>query len=281
MIDSPNELICRGSIPGDEETKEKFFHRISVSRKVVHNLPVELDFPLPTTKAIPKHHWDWAGKEIEQVYGIYPQDILAFYDNRKLNLWQGGATWIIDSPKCRFSFIRLKKILKKRKLLSLYSKEEILAHEAIHAIRCGFSDSPYEELFAYLVSGSFFRRIFGPILQKPRDAYIFLLPFAFLPLTPLLPPIYFSLFLSSTLLLVTLALFRLLFLRIRFFKCMRTLQKWTKSQKQALQLMLAMSGKEITLLSKCRSEEIPKKLKSMVGSFRWAFSFQRYFEKEK
>jgi hypothetical protein len=55
--------------------------------------------------------------------------------------------------------------------LGIYSREEILAHEAVHGARSGFDENRCEEFFAYMTSEKKWRRVLGPILQRPWEVW--------------------------------------------------------------------------------------------------------------
>jgi hypothetical protein len=106
------------------------------------------------------------------MFHVKPLYICAFYSNRSLTPWQGAASWI--EGRALIS-IQLRKALQKGSYLGLYSREEILAHEAVHAARSGFNESRFEEFFAYMTSQKKWRRVLGPILHRPWEAWPFLL----------------------------------------------------------------------------------------------------------
>jgi hypothetical protein len=150
-----------GFIPGPGENEESFLARVERAKNNFQK-----------GGWIPPAHWDWVREYLEQMYNVKPLYICAFYSNQSLAPWQGAAAWIDGRT---LSSIQLRTGLKKGTYLGIYSREEILAHEAVHAVRSGFNENRYEEFFAYMTSEKRWRRVLGPILQRPWEAWPFLL----------------------------------------------------------------------------------------------------------
>ena len=146
-----------GLIPGPGEDEPSFLARISDIKEKFHS-----------GQWIPESHWDWVRQSLDQMFDVKPLYICAFYSNQNLAPWQGAASWIEGRA---LSSIQLRTGLRKGSYLHLYSREEILAHEAVHAARSGFDESRFEEFFAYMTSEKKWRRVLGPILQKPWEAW--------------------------------------------------------------------------------------------------------------
>jgi hypothetical protein len=150
-----------GFIPGPGENEEQFLERISAAKK-----------KFSEGNWLPESHWDWVREYLDQMFHVKPLYICAFYSNKGLTPWQGGAAWIEGR---KLNSIQLREALRKKTFFGLYSREEILAHEAVHAARSGFDESRCEEFFAYMTSEKKWRRVLGPILQRPWEAWPFLL----------------------------------------------------------------------------------------------------------
>src|SRR3989338_7865210 len=154
-------LDKNGLIPGPGETQEEFFQRADASKQKFEE-----------GSWIPEPHWDWVRTHLYQMYAVKPFYICAFYSSRNLAPWQGAASWIqgrqLDSIQLRMS-------LRRGSYLGLYDREEILAHEAVHAARSGFQESRFEEFFAYMTSQKKWCRLLGPIVRKPWEVWPFLL----------------------------------------------------------------------------------------------------------
>jgi len=90
--------------------------------------------------------------------------------------WEAGATWIGDLAK-----IQLRKTLQTKNALLGNQKDEVIAHEVVHAIRCQFEEPQFEEVLAYRCSKKWWRRYFSPLIQTKLDLCVFVLSAFFLP----------------------------------------------------------------------------------------------------
>ncbi len=177
--------------------------------------------------------WKEADAITQKLYGFSHPHVKAFYMKKGLSFWEGAATWIEDIP-----VIQLHPKLKCKKLLGLYDKKEILAHESVHALRAPLNSVRFEEHFAYRTSTSRWRRYFGPLFRSHRESSFFLLLLAFCTLGSFF---FFPLFLAPWLVLGT-AL-------IRLMRTHRVLERCAKK--------LPYSS-----LVRCTDEEIQKLFKS-------------------
>lgn len=159
-----NELLTldkMGFIPGPGENEEAFRARVLKTKEQFEN-----------GAWIPESHWDWVREYLDRLVGVKPLYICAFYSNQHLVPWQGAAAWIEGRA---LHSIQLREGLRKGTYLRMYRREEILAHEAVHAVRSGFNENRYEEFFAYMTSEKRWRQILGPIFRRPWEAWPFLL----------------------------------------------------------------------------------------------------------
>lgn len=140
-----------GLIPGPGEDEDSFLTRVALTKEKFKG-----------GEWIPESHWDWVREYLERMFNVKPLYICAFYSNRGLAPWQGAASWIDG---------RVLHSVQLRKGSRWVKREEVLAHEAIHAARSGFNESRYEEFFAYMTSEKRWRRVLGPILQRPWEAW--------------------------------------------------------------------------------------------------------------
>lgn len=159
-----------GVIPGSFESEKDFLNRVDHLKKKI----TETDFP--------PSHWDWVRAYLKELFDIEPCYFSAFYSNRSLAPWQGAAAWFEEG---KIATIQLKEALRKGTFLKIYRREEILAHEAIHMARGELQGERFEEFFAYMTSEKKWRRVLGPIVQRPWEVwplFIFSLLSAFSPL---------------------------------------------------------------------------------------------------
>ncbi len=150
-----------GFIPGPEEEESVFLNRIQGLKK---------RFDEGTW--IPSSHWEWVREMLFNIFHVKPLYICAFYSNRSLSFWEAAAAWIEAG---KLQAVQLCEGLRKGRYLGLYRREEILAHEAIHAVRAAFNEDRFEEFFAYMTSEKKWRRVLGPILRRPWEAWVFVL----------------------------------------------------------------------------------------------------------
>ena len=152
------ELNSQGLIPGPKESEEDFLSR--VRRGMIRE---EKDW-------IPRAHLEWTALHLKEVFDFSPVCLPIFYSNRSLAPWEGAAAWIENG---RVSSIQLREGFKKGSYLWLYKRDEVIAHEAVHAARCAFNEEKFEEFFAFLVSEKKWRRVLGPLLKRPWEIWPF------------------------------------------------------------------------------------------------------------
>lgn len=153
-----------GIIPGPDESEELFVKRIDILKRINKDPPKVL-------KGKNFEKWD---PDFHQELGAIPNWLPLIYSNQGLPLWQGGVMWVFETPNYdKIPMIQLRKGFKKGKFL-FYSKDEVLLHEVLHAIRIGFNEPRFEEVLAYYHSKSKWRRFFGPLFRKPSHALFFI-----------------------------------------------------------------------------------------------------------
>ena len=188
-----------------------------------------------------------------EVFGHFPDWIPISYSNKSLAFWEGGCAWI-EGTQVR---LQLRKSLEKRDhYLGLVSKNELLKHEAVHALRVAFDEPRFEEMLAYQTSPSKWRRLFGPLFRNPRESLLILL----LPLTWFFPIIGFG-FLG----LFVFAFLRLAITYRTFIKAKKNINQITQNP---LGLMLYLTDEEISLFSKINHDEILEFIRAKQG-YRW------------
>ena len=147
-----SDLAKRGIIAGPKENLASFSGRVAKLKSGDQIQNITFDFSI-----------DWAP---------------VTYSNKKLPFWQGGATWIEEGvPEIQLR----SKFLEKKKVLS-YSKEEVLQHESVHALRSAFEEPVYEEVLAYMTSPKKWRRYVGPLFRSYKEAALLLGILLFIPL---------------------------------------------------------------------------------------------------
>jgi hypothetical protein len=223
-------LNRKGFIPGPEETESEFLVRVNETGKSITQLG---------GTPIPIFHWDWVRGHLKEVFDFEPESLPAFYSNRLLAPWQGAAAWILDG---KLVGIQLREKLKSGSYLGLYRREEILAHEAVHAARSAFQEKANEEFFAYLTSEAKWRRAIGPIIRSPWEVW------------PLLSACLLGVFWESGFLLgalwVAMGLVRLTRQHMFLKKAAAHIQMTVKDPRKTRAVLLRLTDAEIRLFSK-------------------------------
>lgn len=208
---------------------------------------------------------------IENPFNIFPDWIPLNYSNKGLLPWHGGCSWI--SNDSLQTTIQLRKSFEKNKsLFGIYSRNEILAHEWVHAARMTFDEPKFEEVIAFRTSKNRFRRYFGPLVNSYAEGVFFAIALV----------LYFvSLFFFSSLLpiaaLVGVMVFgiaRLIWRQSTYRKCLRNLSKLLGCPKKAEAMTICLTDREIQSFSKqpfLQREELND------ASFRWKQIRQVYF----
>jgi hypothetical protein len=153
------DFNARGFIPGPEESEEAFKHRINAAQRAFSQ-----------REPLPKAHWEWVRLHLKGLFQFEPESLIAYYSNQKLAPWQGAACWIGED---RVPLLQLRNGFRKGSYWKLYSRGEILAHEAAHAARAAFDEPENEEFFAYATAARQWRRVLGPIFQRTWEPWLF------------------------------------------------------------------------------------------------------------
>ena len=108
-----------------------------------------------------------AVKQVKDLYNVDASNIKIVFEKKGLSFFEGGCTWI-DNERNAFVQISPKNI-------AFYSKEEILAHELVHALRAHLDENMFEELIAYQTSKNCIRAFLGTLVNSSKEVYLFLL----------------------------------------------------------------------------------------------------------
>lgn len=168
-----HEWNQRGWIPGPAESEEDFLKRIQTLQHFFAHPPRTIG------EIISEHEWQKPREITKELFDFSPDWVISFYSNQQLSFFQAAATWIFEKLSIKIPLIQLREKLKREKLLGMYQKEEILAHEALHAARMAYDEPKFEEIFAYMTSPSRFRRFLGPLFRRSCEAWILLLSLFF------------------------------------------------------------------------------------------------------
>jgi len=278
-----------GFIPGPNEAEEKFIERVKFAGQFFKDKnsffeKVQITPPFPLDDKVTKPLRHWTRSQLIRRFDITPDFLQIYFHDKGLAFFQGAATWLLElDNKITFPLIQLRVGLKKGRYLGLYSFDEILAHETVHAARAAFDEKIFEEHFAYLTSSSFLRRIFGPIIRNTWEVIIFfalfLLVFAFifLPASPLLSYAgNFSFF--GLMGYASLGFFRLFKNRLFFVLALKKLKKILQSKDKAFFVLFRLTDKEIFKFARISRKKILAYVEQeKEKSLRWKVIYQAYF----
>jgi hypothetical protein len=198
---------------------------------------------------------------LQELYDVNPQWVEVVHSNKQLHFWEAACNWLEGDR----TWIQVRKNFeKKEKLFGLYAKEEVLAHEYVHAVRALLGSEKYEEHFAYYVSrdfGNCFRATMGPCFSNPLDAKILLLSlFTF-------PCLLFAELFPTTISLI-IPCCTLAFLGGRLFWRWRV---WHRCRRRiGLALMIRLTDEELEHLSQLTPLQIQDWIsEAQKTSFRW------------
>ncbi len=128
---------------------------------------------------LPPTQLEWVRLHIRALFDVEIDTVPIAYSAKGLRPWEGAVTWI-ENGKAR---IQLHPRLEKGSLFfGFYSRDEILAHELVHALRAHLNSPRYEEHLAYWTSPYAWRRLLGPLFERSWEAPVLIGAFLFPPL---------------------------------------------------------------------------------------------------
>jgi hypothetical protein len=270
-------LFRRGFVPGPKEEEEAFLTRIA------HLEAFYAEPPIDEKELVPLDDWKEAQKWTQELFGITPDWMVAFYRNRHLPLWQGAAAWIFEHPM-KVPLLQLKEAFRKGSYLNLYTRKEVLAHEAAHSIRMAFEEKQFEEILAYSTSQSVFRRWMGPLFRTSTESYLFMVLLA-LPLIvealklfwqehPLL-----SIFSYLPGIALVFAFLRLLKSRYTFSKALKKIEMFLDKKEEALSFALCLTDEEIHRFAKSPLKDLELYIQEQKElALRWRLLFLAFLK---
>lgn len=286
-------LCERGFWPGPDENAEQFEARVAYSLQIGETLATAISqgkakgMALPlysAAQACPK-----AVQRLKDLLDCAPSWVPVFYSNRRLPFWQGACAWIFElepkAPRC--AALQLKRSLAYRgRLLKLYPREEIVAHELAHVGRLAFDEPRFEELLAYTTSLSAFRRYFGGIFQSTREVGILLAVCALLFFFQSYAFVTNSMWakeasdwvLFAPLFLAVYGIARLWRRQEQLRSCLDNIARSVENPKKALAIAYRLRDSEIALFSKMDPEAIKTYARQEADqSLRWQLIETVYF----
>lgn len=210
-------------------------------------------------------------------FDIDPVWVPVGYAKDGLYPWEAGCLWHSEDPMDVPSIQLAPRFEHSFTYLGLYKRDEVLAHEYVHAVRASLCSSQFEELFAYLVSLDssrsclrYLRTFLGPIFEKPIESLLFVVLMALFTVVSILG-IDELIFYAALLTVGAVAyLFGRLFFRWRlWYLCRQHLRPLVGEQ--TLAFMLRLRDEEIVHFSAITSQKIAEWIALQAeGNFRWA-----------
>ena len=263
-------LNKEGFIPGPIENEDFFLKRVDLSKKLVkdpksffenekQNEPFDLD------SKILKPRWNWTRAQLYQLFDMAPNALAIYYSDVGLSFFQAAATWLVNvGNDTTVPVLQFRKRLNKKTYLWIYTLDEILAHEAVHAARIAFNEPKTEEIFSYMTASSIFRRQLGPIIRSTNEVIIF---FGLISLSILSQSLFIMLdknifsffwvfFGFCSIVMFSMGLFRLFLIKRKVNKTYRRLKKILKDKQKAKFVLFRLTDKEISMFSKLKKEDI-------------------------
>lgn len=251
MIDL-KDLTSKGIICGPYETANDFENRVSFLTHIKEHLPL-IALHLKTEEPLYLQTM-----KVESL-DLYVDWLITQNSSKELLFWEAAAAWSFEIDRVSLSLIRYKKN-------SSISPQELLKHELIHAIRSSFPDSIYEEVLAYQVSSSCFRRFFGPLFHSAKETLFFLLS-SLLPLIGFIKPELFPSLTLAFCFISTCFLVRLCVYQLLFHRALATIKRLFLTS-SPLKIALHLTYKEMLFFSYAQKETI-KKFISKQKDLRW------------
>ncbi len=254
------QLNQRGIFPAPQQQEETFWKK------------VEAIAGLPTSNA--------PALQILEPFDLNPTWVPIIVENKGLSYWEGAVLWQ-EQIDPAFTFPRVQVSTRSFKL---YTQEELIAHELVHAARVDFKEEQFEEILAYATSSKAWRRWLGPFFRKPIEATLFLCAVVF---TIALQAVELIADWSSgwlllpwlPVLLIAAGLVRLQRTHSLFRRCVNHIASAIYNPEKKLAVVLRMSDAEIRAFAKMTPKEICHFVNdAKEKSLRWKMIFSTYFE---
>jgi len=185
-LDSLVELDSIGLlIAPDETTVTSFQDRLNTLFTHIQEIYSELEkngtltlfdwVVLDKERHIPPEIMEEAAVINESYYGFKIDWVPGFFLSKSLGFLWGGCA--ISLPEDHLSIFLIRANFAEKKRWLIYRRDELLSHELCHVARLPIGDRSFEELFAYRLSFSGFRRYMGNCFQYSIDAILFIVAF--------------------------------------------------------------------------------------------------------
>lgn len=269
-----SELNRIGLFPSPTEPEEEYRKRVECSLNCEQSLIPGL--------ALNEHDWKQSESILLHKFDIAPRWIYAVYSGEGLPFWMGGCAWIFEEGASKLPAIQLKPTLRKNSFFSMYSLQEVLAHESIHAVRSNFPESRFEEIFAYSSSAWKLRRALGPIFTSEKKARFLLFCCISSTIGSLIGVLANWSFLGFTLQVLTFGVLLWLFLMTVLDRhilrlASKNLAPLLNKEVCPMAFLIRLADEEIELFAKLSANECKEKVIQLgEGSYRWKILIQSY-----
>jgi len=262
----PTYLDSIGIFPLVDESEDEFLKRaetilIKATKSETQNLCVdELTYELPYSERLDEKDQSKYSFKANEIYGISPNWIPAYYLDRGLPFLTGGMAVHYKNKDSHNweTFFQLKKHFKTKSKWFIYSAGEIVSHEMCHVARSSLNSNRYEETIAYQTSSSLFRRYIGGALVNPSDNLIFLIAVFWMLLCSIFliqfDFFFFGMDFGPLVLITSLGLVRNHNIRKELNTCKKKLHLLFGESYH--KILFRLSDSEIKQLSKCRNHDI-------------------------
>ncbi|MBI2743031.1 MAG: hypothetical protein HYX48_03860 [Chlamydiales bacterium] len=260
-------LNQRGILPAPSESEAEFLKRIENSEEEEE-----------INTLLSQEEWRDAHQSTRTLFGFSADWVKAFYSRSRLPFWQGAVTWLGNPP-----LIQLHPKFKSGSYFGFYKRSEVLAHEAVHAVRTPLLSNRFEEHFAYLTSERSWRRWLGPLFRTSFEGSLFLFT-----LLLAVCASYAAIWIPALerIAILPWLLLAALLLRLRsdhriFKKCEKNLRAILPKPEEALFVMVRLTDEEIVTFSKLAPSEILHSIeKQKKLSLRWKILVVAYFKSD-
>jgi hypothetical protein len=120
--------------------------------------------------AIPRRVLEDGLRPAREAYRISPLWVPAFYSNRYLPWYVGGAMFFDPSAGPFRVCLILREGFRRSRRWLIYDRTEIISHELCHVARGAMNQTVFEEALAYRLSGSRLRRLAGGVFRGRWEA---------------------------------------------------------------------------------------------------------------
>ena len=174
-------LDAAGLLLGSDETAEAYADRLRCLRRNIESMEGDLgqqgsysveDMIVRARERIPRELFVEAEDITEAFFGFAIDWVPGFFVNPRWSLLFGGCAFFFY-PDFFVLFI-IRRAFATRQRWLIYSRRELLSHELCHVARIGLDSHLFEEMFAYQISTSAFRRVAGGVFHSPMDSLGFL-----------------------------------------------------------------------------------------------------------